>query len=153
MSNASRKPGSWLFKVFVFFGAIAAAYFINLEVQTRLGENARAATGLTPHSLEDALAQAKTEKKPVLVELSAVWCPSCRALDRNVLSVPEVAKAINAHYVFALIEYESETGEAFLKEHDLSGFPHLMLLKPDGTVQRPLAITYDPVEFLKELMP
>ena len=153
MSNTPRKPGSWLVKVLVVFGAITAAYFINVEVQTHLGEKARAATGLKIHSLEEALSQAKAEKKPVLVELSAVWCPSCRALDRNVLSVPEVAKAINAHYVFALIDYESESGEAFLKAHHLSGFPHLLLLKPDGTVQRHLAITYDPVAFLKQLMP
>lgn len=36
--------------------------------------------------LEKKLAHAKQNKRPVMIEFFASWCPSCRALDANVLS-------------------------------------------------------------------
>jgi len=153
MSNTPRKPGSWWLKIVVIFAAIVGAYFIYVEIQTRLGEQARESTGLTYRSLDEALVIAQAENKPVLAELSAVWCPTCRALDAKVFAVPEVRSAIERYYVFAQVEYESEAGPAFMEKYGVSGFPTLLILRPDGTLKRPLEVTMDPVEFLKQLVP
>lgn len=153
MANTPHKPGSWLLKIVVVFGALLGAYFLYVEIQTRMGEEAREATGLESLSLEAGLAKAQAENKKVLVEYSAVWCPTCRALDRRVFAEPEVRKAIERHYVFVRIDHESDEGDAFREQYDVKGFPTILLLRPDGRLYRPIEVTMDPVEFLRRLIP
>lgn len=153
MSNTPRSPGSWLFKVLVLFGALLGAYFLNVAIQSHLGEKARDATGLERLSLEAALEKATAEKKSVVAELSAVWCPTCRKLDQKVLSVPEVRAAINKYYVFAHIEYEGKAGEDFQERYNVTEFPVILLLNPDGSIKRRIEVTFDPAKFLRQLIP
>ncbi|MBK1878118.1 thioredoxin family protein [Pelagicoccus mobilis] len=145
MSESKRTP--WL-KYALFAAAIAAAYFINVEVQTRLGENVLEKMPLERHSLDQAFAKAKAEKKLVLADLSAIWCPSCRSLDKHVLSNATVQKAIEQKYVFARIEYESPEGEAFMERYNTRAFPTLLILSPEGEKVRELPFTTEPSEFL-----
>lgn len=130
---------------------LVAGYFINVEVQTRLGRRALADTQLVSLPLPAALAQAKAESKPVLVDVAAIWCPTCRALDKNVFANPAVRSRLQADFVFCRLEYESPEGEAFLKQHDASGFPNLWLLDGDGRVLKHLTVTLDPATFLRQL--
>jgi len=131
--------------------AVLAAYFINVEVQSHLGRKAREARGITTHSLAEALALARAEGKPVLAELSAVWCPSCRRLDQRVLADPAVRDHIADNYVFAAVELESEEGEAFMERYGVHGIPTLLVLDADGSLVRELTLTFDPKTFLGEL--
>lgn len=66
-----------------FVSALVGAYFINVEVQSYLGRQATAATGLVSLSFDEALVKASAEQKLVLVAVSAVWCSTCRKLDRS----------------------------------------------------------------------
>lgn len=140
---------------FVFFGLLAAgvvaAYFINVEVQSYWGRQALAKANLTSLPLAQALAKAKAESKLVLVDVSAIWCPTCRALDEKVFADMKVRQMINENFIFSRLEYESEEGTKFLKEHNASGFPNLWLLDGDGKIVRRLRVTFDPNEFLQQL--
>ncbi len=128
-----------------------AAYFLNVEYQSYLGQKAIEATGLEVLALEDALAASKRSGKPVLADLSAIWCPSCHRLDKEVLAHEEVAAKIRADYHYARIEYESEEGEEFRERYQVSGFPNLLLIDSDGSKIRPLPLTFSPEEFLAAL--
>ncbi len=130
---------------------VAAVYFGNVEVQSYLGRKAVAATGLDPVSLEQALVQAKTGDRLVLADMSAIWCPSCRRLDREVFGNLAVQEAIRAKYVFSRIEYESAEGEAFMETYGVRGFPTLLILDARGNLVRELPITFDPERFLANL--
>ena len=130
---------------------LIAAYFVYIQYQTHLGRQARAATGLTSLPLDQALAKAKAESKMVLVEVSAIWCPNCRALDQKVFVYTSVKRVIDQQYVFCRLEYESPEGASFLKEHGAEGFPNLWLLNEDGGVIKHLTITLDPAEFLEQI--
>jgi thiol:disulfide interchange protein len=130
---------------------LIAAYFVFIQYQTYLGRQALAATGLTSLPLDQALARAKAESKMVLVDVSAIWCPNCRALDKNVFADSRVKQVIDEKYVFARLEYESPEGTSFLKEHGAKGFPNLWLLDENGDVIKHLTITYDPAEFLEQI--
>ncbi|MFA6961626.1 MAG: thioredoxin family protein [Opitutaceae bacterium] len=132
-------------------GALVSAYFLNVEVQSYLGRRALAETQLVSLPLSDALAQAKARAKPVLVDVSAIWCPTCRSLDREVFANPEVRRRLKAGYLFSRLEYESDDGQAFLKEHAASGFPTLWLLDGEGRVLKRLSVTLDPQAFLQQL--
>ncbi len=140
------KKSPWI-KYAVFAAIVIAAYFINVEVQTRLGQSVLEEMTLERHSLPEALAQAKAENKLVLADMSAIWCPTCRSLDKHLFSNPEVQAKINERYVFARIEYESEEGEAFMKKYDVHSFPTLLVLSPSGERIKELPITTFPEEF------
>ena len=130
---------------------VVLAYFGNVEVQTYLGKKALTETGLEVLSLDQALVTAKAESKPILADLSAIWCPSCRTLDRKVLADPEVRRAIQQNFVFARIEYESKEGQAFQQRYGVRGFPNLLILSPDGEKLRQLPVVFDPVAFRQSL--
>ncbi len=145
-----KKKSSWI-KYAIVAAVVAAAYFINVEVQTRLGQSVLDEMQLQRHSLLEALAKAKAENKLVLADMSAIWCPTCRSLDKNVFSNPSVQEKINEKYVFARIEYESEEGERFMDTYDTRSFPTLLVLDPSGKKLNELPITTYPEEFIQFL--
>lgn len=120
---------------------------INRLVQSYLGESAYEKTGLGTLTLTEAVQQAQASNKLVLADLSAVWCPSCRKLDKQVLSQPEVKAAIEQSFVFTRIEYDSAQGEAFMQRFDVSGFPTLLVLDDKGDKLVQLPLTFDPTKF------
>jgi len=128
-----------------------AAYFLNVEYQSHLGQKALDSTGLEVLAFEDALARSQATGKPVLADLSAIWCPSCRRLDKEVLADEEVKAKIQKDYHFARIEYESEDGETFMKRYQVSGFPNLLVIDGDGNKLKHLPRTFSPEEFLAAL--
>ena len=135
----------------IFAVIIAAVYFINVEVQTRLGEKTLEATGLESVALDEAFEIAAREDKLVLADMSAIWCPTCRRLDRLVFSDKGVQDAIDDRYVFSRIEYESAAGEAFMERYKVYGYPTLLVLNADGSLVRRLPLTFDPQAFVSIL--
>ena len=152
---SSREVALGVKKQYITFGLFAlvllGAYFINVEVQTYLGEKALSESGLEIYSLDKAFAMAEAENKMVLADLSAIWCPSCRTLDKKVLSNEAVQADISARFIFARIEYESEQGEAFMKRYQVSGFPNLLVLDAAGNKIKQLPVVFDPEEFRRNL--
>ena len=112
-----------------------------------------AGTGFEAISLEQALAVAGANGKPVLVDMSAIWCASCRMLDKKVFGDPAVQQAIRSHYVFCRIEYESDQGEALMETYNVRGFPTLLILDAQGNLVRELPLTFDPEQFISLIMP
>jgi uncharacterized protein YyaL (SSP411 family) len=48
---------------------------------------------------ESAFARAKSEDKPVLLDIGAVWCHWCHVIDRESYENPEIARIINENFV------------------------------------------------------
>ncbi|MDB6078907.1 MAG: thioredoxin-like fold [Akkermansiaceae bacterium] len=89
--------------------------------------------------LEKALAQAKAEKKQVLVEFTGSdWCPPCIAMRKNVFSKKEFVEKASKDYV--LVELDFPNGDADLKKknqpyaekYKIEGFPTVILMSPEG---------------------
>ncbi len=131
----NRKWTTWLLTGLL----VVAAYFINVEVQSYLGKKALEKTGLISVSLAEAIAT--SEQSPILVDVSAIWCPSCRRLDEVIFS-DDLIKHELSHWKFVRLEYESAEGEAFLEAQRATGFPNLFALSPEGEVVRHLQVTY-----------
>ncbi len=138
---------SWLPVVIIPLGV----YFANVELQSHLGRQALEEVKLESLSLEQAKARAARENKLILADMSAIWCPSCRKLDREVLAKAEVQEAIEQKYVFSRIEYESDEGKAFAEKYNVRGFPTLLVLDADGNRVRRLAVSYSPDDFIQSL--
>tara|TARA_B110000438_G_C15777936_1_gene634938 strand:- start:1007 stop:1489 length:483 start_codon:yes stop_codon:yes gene_type:complete len=146
------KKNKSIIRSLVTFAVIAiGVYFANTAYQTHLGQKAIDATGLEVLSLETALAKSKETGKPVLADLSAIWCPSSRQLDNHVLSNEIVKAKIESDYIFARIEYETDEGKAFMEKHQLRGFPNLLTLDSDGNRIKSIPTTLSPETFLASL--
>lgn len=142
---------SRLFTVILFVTVPVSVYFINIEVQSYLGRRALEATGLEKLSLQNAIELAGRENKLVLVDVSAIWCSTCRKLDNEVFADDGVKAVIREDYVFSRLEYETDEGQKFLAERNVDGFPNLWVLDGEGKTVTQLRVIFDPAEFSKQL--
>jgi thiol:disulfide interchange protein len=126
-------------------------YYTNRTIQSHLGQQAIDQTGLERLTLEQALEAARSTNKLVLADMSAIWCPSCRKLDKQVFSDDQVKTQLNQNFVYARIEYESPEGTNFMQNYQVTGFPTLLVLNASGEQLVQLPINYDPLSFLKTL--
>jgi thiol:disulfide interchange protein len=142
-------------KMWIRYGSVAvillAAYFINVEYQSFRGEQAREATGFDSLPFEEALVKSKQTGQPILANLSAVWCPTCRILEEKIFSDPAINTKIRNDYIFTRLEYESEPGRAFSKKYGLTGFPHVLALDGQGRVLRPIPMLFNENVYLNNL--
>jgi len=53
---------------------------------------------------EAAFARAKSEDKPILLDIGAVWCHWCHVIDRESYENGEIAKIINEHFVAVKVD-------------------------------------------------
>jgi len=110
--------------------------------------------------LEKALAQAKKEKKMLLVEFTGSdWCPPCIAMRKNVFSKPEFVKKASKKYVLVELDFPkgdkelAEKNQPLAEKYNIEGFPTVILMHPDGKeFERFFASKYPESEaFLKHL--
>ncbi len=147
-----RKLFSGTFGKVLLMAAVAlTVYFVNVEVQSYFGRQAVERTGLASRLFNDALLEARREDQLILVDVSAIWCSTCRALDNQIFSNDDVRKTINDRFIFSRIEYESEEGQAFLERYSASGFPTLWLINGEGEIVKRLNVTLDPHQFIGQL--
>lgn len=97
-------------------------------------EGARAETALPsqPWSAQ-AVAQATTAGRPVLVNLTADWCVTCKINERTALSSPRVAEAIRAANAVYLVGDWTRRDDAIARElqaHGRSGVPLYLVYRP-----------------------
>ena len=130
---------------------IVIGYYGNKSVQSYLGQQAIDETGLALHTLEQALGLAKSSNKLVLADMSAIWCPACRKLDKQVFSDERVKTQLRQDFVYARVEFESPQGESFMQNYQVTGFPTLLVLNAKGEKLVQLPINYEPLPFLATL--
>ena len=130
----SQKTKSTLRSIVIIAIIILAAYFLSAEYQSQLEQKAIDTTGLEVLAFQQAIVESSKIGKPVLADLSAIWCPSSPRIDTEVLTNEMVKSKTENDYVFALIEYESDEGAEFIEKYQFSGFPSLHLL--DGQVNK-----------------
>jgi thiol:disulfide interchange protein DsbD len=143
-----KKPVLW-----IVLAAVVAigAYFADTAWQTQRGEAALQATGLAFLPLDQALAQAKAQGKPVLVDFSAIWCTTCRVLHAEVLTNDKVKLAIADGYVLSRVDYEAPEARAFMQRYGVQGFPTLLVLSAEGMLVRRVPISLDPATLAASL--
>ncbi len=88
----------------------------------------------TEPPLDDLIAQAKQQGKPLVIDFYAVWCKPCKEFARDVLPKPEVKKAL-ASVVFAKYDAERGHGLAAAKRYGVRGYPTFVVVDGAGTAQ------------------
>lgn len=144
----NRKLFKRILTVLIF---LLIGYISFFEIQTYLGKQALEATGIKRLELSEALKLAKDTNGYILADMSAIWCPTCRKLDKTIFSHDAVKKTISDHYIFTRIEYETDEGKQFMKKYNLKGFPTLLILDKEASKLFQLPLTFDPELFIDYL--
>lgn len=84
-----------------------------------------------PPSIDAALAQAKRENKPVLIDFQAVWCYSCYYMASHVLNGKEWTD-LNSKVVFYEADADKPADQAWMKQHNVHFLPTYVAIGPDG---------------------
>jgi uncharacterized protein len=87
---------------------------------------------------ESAFSRAKSEDKPILLDIGAVWCHWCHVIDRESYENPDTAKIINDYFVPVKVdrderpEVDSRYQSAISAISGQGGWPLTGFLMPDG---------------------
>jgi thiol:disulfide interchange protein len=139
LTRSKKNALKWL----AIIAAITVIFFANRGIQTYLGQTAFDNTGLSQQRFSAALDQAQAQQKLVLVALSALWCPTCRKLDKMVFSDEAVQQVITEDFEFARVEFSSSDGQALRKKFKVAGFPTVLVLNPQGQLLGVLPLQFE----------
>lgn len=117
------------------------------------GEGAPDDTGSSDGSLDDpiytdALAQAKRENKPIVIDFMASWCVPCRRMEKETFTDPQVANLLD-QVVFLKVDTDEHPDLA--KSFDVEGLPDIRFLNPEGVEVHRLTDFQDAVLFVDSL--
>ena len=82
-------------------------------------------------TLAEAKTKAAAEGKPVIAVYSAVWCPPCQAMKKNVYPSKEVKK-FHDKFVWAYIDTDEKSNGPDAEKAGVTGIPHIQFLDKDG---------------------
>jgi thioredoxin-like negative regulator of GroEL len=100
--------------------------------------------------VDRAFAQAKTQRKPLLLYWGATWCPPCNQLKATLFNRQEFA-ALARSYVAVAVDGDRPGAQQLGRRFNVSGYPTLVVFGADGTEITRLPGEVDPPQVL-ELM-
>ena len=84
-------------------------------------------------SLADVQQQMRNSDRPVLLDVYADWCISCKAMEEDVFPAPSVAPLLRQfHLLRADVTLNDATDQALLKHYGLFGPPSLVFFAQDN---------------------
>ncbi|HIK02507.1 TPA: thioredoxin domain-containing protein, partial [archaeon] len=96
----------------------------------------------------ESFQKAKSEDKPILLDISAVWCHWCHIQDQTTYSDDEVAKIIHEKYI--PIKVDNDKRPDVNARYNMGGWPTNAILTPEGGVIA--GATYIPAEQMKHFL-
>src|SRR6187551_1492765 len=82
--------------------------------------------------VDDALAEAKEQGKPVILYWGAVWCPPCNQMKSTLFKDPGFI-AETDKFVPVYLDGDTAGAQRWGERFGISGYPTVIVLQPDGT--------------------
>jgi thiol:disulfide interchange protein DsbD len=114
------------------------------ERADRLGETSEK----LPLLLAEALASAKREHKPVVLDFYAEWCVPCKRMLRETFGNSEVARLLRGCIV---VKIDTDRYPELARKFGVEGLPDIRFLTADGTEQKKLLDYQDAASFATAL--
>jgi thiol:disulfide interchange protein len=144
--TALPRPGAWMVRVKQGFGVLilaTAAYYGYLAYglfADRWVDAGEVASSIEEKlkegwygSLQEGLAVAQRDRKPVLVDLWATWCKNCLVMDRTTLADEQVKAALDGYVKikFQAESFDEEPARSVMKRFNSVGLPTYVVLRPN----------------------
>lgn len=78
---------------------------------------------------DSAVARARQEGRPLMVDIGAEYCSACKRLDETVFSRTDVTAAAQA---FVPVRVDGEARRDLVADFQVTGYPTVVFLAPDG---------------------
>jgi thiol:disulfide interchange protein len=98
--------------------------------------------------LDDALARARSDRKPVVLDFLAEWCAPCKRMEKTTFADDRV-KALLQQCILVRIDVDQH--EELTRQVGVIGLPDLRFVTPDGKIIRKLRGYQFPDDFATEL--
>ncbi|OHB71605.1 MAG: hypothetical protein A2W23_01100, partial [Planctomycetes bacterium RBG_16_43_13] len=95
-----------------------------------------------------AFKKAREEDKPILLDISAVWCHWCHVMDETTYGDEDVAKLINTHFI--PIRIDTDKRPDINDRYNMGGWPTTAFLTPEGKIIA--GATYVPPEQMTDIL-
>ncbi len=141
--------------IFQKTGLVGNEQSLNGEVSRSIGGHLHFTIIQSPADLDRELIKAKAENKLLLLDFYADWCISCKEMELNTFSNPEVSKELERFVLLqADVTKNTSDNQALLKRFDLFGPPGILLFDPNtqAEIKNQRIVGYMPPErFLQRL--
>jgi thiol-disulfide isomerase/thioredoxin len=104
----------------------------------------------TEAEVDKAFALARRSGKPVYLYWGAVWCPPCNQVKATLFSRPDFVERSRA-FVSVYVDGDKPGAQKVASKYKVSGYPTMILFKPDGTEVTRLPGEVDPERYLVAL--
>lgn len=85
-------------------------------------------------TLQEALAKARKENKPIFVDCYTSWCGPCNMMSTRVFPTKEAGDFFNPRFISIKIDMEKGEGKELLKQWKINAFPTYLILNNDGEI-------------------
>lgn len=93
-------------------------------------------------ALNQAIALAQQQQKPILIDVYADWCIACQPIEREVIPRADVQAALAGYSLIKLdLSHYNPSQDLILKQRQILGPPTMLFLNPQGVEQRQLRLT------------
>lgn len=108
-------------------------------------------TGINFHqgSWKEALELARKEGKLIFLDISTSWCPPCKMLKENTFPNKEVGNFYNANFINVAVDGEKGEGVTLARKFNISAYPTLMFINPEGKIIGQTAGYRNPAQFIE----
>lgn len=104
----------------------------------------------TDAEVDRAFATARAEGKPVFLYWGAVWCPPCNQVKATLFNRPDFIERSRA-FVPVYVDGDKPGAQKIAARFKVSGYPTMVLFKPDGAEVTRLPGEVDPERYLLTL--
>lgn len=100
------------------------------------------------YNLSEALKTAKSQQKPIMVDFYTEWCGWCKKLDSDTYTDSAVKKLAED---FICVKLDGDKEQDLVRKYNISGYPTIIFLSPEGTVVKQFAGYLGPADFAKTM--
>ncbi len=120
---------------FFFWRGLAGLTGPSASGITGQGEISRQASVNWRSDLDNALSEASSAGKPLLLDAYADWCTACKELESKTFSVQSLAELLNEAFIPVKLDFtrKNETNQGWRRDYSIIGLPTIIILAPDGT--------------------